>query len=407
MGSGRTALRGWLVAEAVSLTGTRLSMVALPWFALTTTGSPTRTGLVALFEMAPMVALKVLGGPVIDRVGARRVSIACDTGSVAAVGAVPLLHALDLLSFPLLLALVAVAGALRGPGDAAKHALIPSLAESAAVPMERVTGLAGVVERTAGLVGAAAAGALVAWLGAAEALVVDAASFGVSAVVLTLTTRALAEVAEEPDPSPYRERLRTGWLFLRRDPLLLAITGMIAVTNMLDIAYASVLVPVWAKESGNGPGAVGLVFAVFSGASVLGAMLAARWGERMPRLRTYLIAFLVCGAPRFVVLALESPLWAVLAVIVLGGFASGFLNPILGAVIFERIPKALLGRVSSLTTAACFALMPLGGVLGGGLAGAAGLAPALFACGAAYLVATMLPAVLPAFRRMDERPAVT
>ena len=62
-------LWGWLTAEAISLTGTRVSMVALPWFVLTTTGSPTKTGLIALFELTPMVLLKVLGGPLIDRFG--------------------------------------------------------------------------------------------------------------------------------------------------------------------------------------------------------------------------------------------------------------------------------------------------------------------------------------------------
>ena len=81
--SARTPLYGWLTAEAISLTGTRVSMVALPWFVLTTTGSATKTGLVALAEMLPLVVLKVLGGPVIDRVGARRVAITCD----AALGA--------------------------------------------------------------------------------------------------------------------------------------------------------------------------------------------------------------------------------------------------------------------------------------------------------------------------------
>src|SRR6478736_3269917 len=133
-------------------------MIALPWFVLTTTGSATRTGLVALAEMLPLVLLKVLSGPVIDRVGARRVSIACDTASVAAVGAIPLLHETGLLSFPALLVLVAVAGALRGPGDAAKAALTPAVVASAEVPMERATGLHSTIERTSALLGAAMAG---------------------------------------------------------------------------------------------------------------------------------------------------------------------------------------------------------------------------------------------------------
>jgi MFS family permease len=95
----------------------------------------------------------------------------------------------------------------------------------------------------------------------------------------------------------------------------------------------------------------------------------------------------------------------VLAVAVAAGFASGFLNPILGAVIFERVPRPLMGRVTSLTTSLCWAGIPLGGVVGGLLVSAAGLAPALLACGGAYLVATMLPAVRPQWREIDRRAA--
>ena len=411
----RVPLYGLLTAEAFSLTGTRVSMVALPWFVLTTTGSATQTGLVALAEMLPLVVLKALSGPVIDRVGARRVSIVCDLGSVVAVGAIPVLYAADQLNLLLFLLMVAVAGGLRGPGDAAKSAMIPRLVERAAVPMERATGLYSAVERSAGLLGAAFAGALVAFVGPAQALVVDALSFLVSAVVLGLTTRSLAGPAtpalaeptgpDAPAEPGYLTQLREGWDFLRRDPVLVSLTAMIAVTNLLDLAWASVIVPVWALDTGYGAGLVGATFAVFAAGSIVGSLIAAAWGERIPRFRTYLIAFLVTGLPRFVVMAFDTPMWLVFTVFVVGGFASGFLNPILGAVFFERIPAPLVGRVSSLSTSVCFALMPLGGLLGGVLIAGMGLSPALLVIGTAYFVATMAPAVMPSFREMDRRPA--
>jgi MFS family permease len=411
----RRPLYGWLTAEAISLTGTRVSMIALPWFVLTTTGSATRTGLVALAEMLPLVLLKVLGGPIIDKVGARRISISCDVASVAVVGAIPLLYAADHLSFLGFLVLVAMAGALRGPGDGAKQALVPALVAQADVPLERATGLGSMVERGASMLGAAFAGALVAVVGPANALVIDAVSFGLSALVLAWATRPLVkapvpaavevEAAEPADPAPYRTQLREGWDFLRRDRVLFGIAVMVALTNFLDIAWASVLVPVWAREYGGGAAAIGVLFGVFSGASVLGAMCAATWGERLPRYRTYLLAFLVCGAPRFAAMAFDVPLWVVLGVAVAGGFASGFINPVLGAVIYERIPEQLLGRVTSLTTAMCFVLMPVGGLVGGLLISDFGLPAAMLGIGAAYFLVTMLPAVDPRWREMDQRPA--
>jgi hypothetical protein len=76
---------------------------------------------------------------------------------------------------------------------------------------------------------------------------------------------------------------------------------------------------------------------------------------------------------------------------------------VLGAVIFERIPAHLVGRVSSLSTAMCWGLMPLGGLLGGLLVDSWSLGLAMLVCGSAYFVVTMLPAVDPRWREMDRR----
>ncbi|MDR7253316.1 MFS family permease [Nocardioides sp. BE266] len=404
----RRPLVGGLVAEGISFVGTRISMIAIPWFVLSTTGSATQTGLVAAAEITPLVLFKALGGPLLDRVGPRRVTLTCDLLSAFVVASIPLLHHHGLLTFPALLVLVAVAGALRGPGDAGKAAMSPEIARTAGYSLERVSGLAAAIERTSSMAGAALAGVLVASVGAANALYVDAASFLVSFVVFGIATSGLGRPVPPDvaaDPTSYAQELRQGWDFLRTEPVLVAICAMVAVTNLVDQAYTAVLAPVWAKESGAGVAVLGTLFAVMSGASVLGALAAARWGETLPRFRTYVIAFLIAGAPRFVAMALESPVWAVFAVTVVAGIASGFLNPILGAVILERIPAPLMGRVSSLNTAICWSLMPLGGVLGGLAVAGLGLSPALLVAGAAYFITTMAPTRLASFRQMDRAPA--
>ncbi len=405
----RRPLYGWLAAEGVSLVGTRVSMVALPFFVLTTTGSPVKTGLVALAEMLPLVLFKVLGGPIIDRVGTRRVALTCDWGSLLVVGSIPLLHEAGMLSFPAFLGLVAVAGALRGPGDAAKHAMTPTLAATAGVPMERVTGLSSTVERTASMLGAAVAGGLVALIGPANALVVDALSFGLSALLLAwaipATTRPVApEDRRGPDAVPRpaarglavpAQRPRPGRDHRDGGPDQPHRRGVVggAGPGVGDRA-AGAARPRSARCSRPSPA----------------PPRSAPWSrpayaERLPRYATYLVCFLVTGLPRFVVMAFETtPLWIVLAFCVVGGFASGFLNPILGAVIYERVPDHLMGRVSSLSTACCFALMPLGGLVGGFLVGGLGLTAAMLICGVAYFVVTMFPALDPRWREIDRRP---
>jgi predicted MFS family arabinose efflux permease len=296
--------------------------------------------------------------------------------------------------------------------------MIPTLVERAAVPYERATGLASAIERGATMVGAAIAGGLVATVGPANAVAVDAASFGVCALLLLLTTRSLEERGRDTLDRPgsaesdagkartsYAAELRDGWNFLRRDAVLMSLAVMVAVTNLLDLAWAAVLLPVWARDSGAGVGAVGLVFSVWGGASMLGALVAAAYGTRLPRFATYLVAFLITGLPRFALFALGVPLWVILAMCVIGGVSSGFLNPVLGAVQFERIPREMAGRVTALNSALCWSLMPFGGVLGGLLVSGVGLSPAMLVVGFAYFAVTMSPALIPSFRGMNRQVA--
>lgn len=396
---------GWLlVAQTISICGTRMSMVALPWFVLVTTGSPLRTGVVAFAEMLPYVVVSVAAAPLTDRFGPRRTSIVCDLGSTVAVGAIPLLHAADALGFGGLVALVVVAGALRGPGDNAKHVLLPSVAEAAGVPLERATALYDGVNRVAGLVGAPLAGVLIGVFGASDVLLIDAATFVVSAALIAAGVTRLTAVAEDDEVgASYRERVATGMRFLRDDRLLFAIGAMLMLTNLLDSAFTGVLLPVWARDNGHGALGVGLVQGAFGLGATVGAMTMVLIALRLPRRATFLVCFLVAGSPRFIAMALDAPLPAVMTLGVVGGFAAGALNPILSAVEMERIPEGKRARVLAAMTAVAWGGIPLGGLFAGWLIALVGITAALFTCGAVYFAATLVP-LGRTWRDMDRRP---
>ncbi|GHE93883.1 MFS transporter [Streptomyces fumanus] len=408
---GRRSLRplgGVLAAMAVSLTGTRISVVALPWFVLVTTGSATLTGLVAFCEMTPYVVVKAFTGPLVDRIGPRAVSWTTDLASATAAVAVPLSHALDLLSFPFLLVLVALIGAARGPGDLAKEVMVPEAAERGRVPLERATGLAGVTERLASTVGLAVGGSLVALLGPLTGLAVNAGCFALGSVIIKIVLpRGMGYATEEVPSSAggtepgYWRRFGEGFTFLRGEPLLFTVIVMVAITNLLDAAFNSVLVPVWARESGIGPTAIGLTGGVMGAAAVGGSLIAAVVAHRLRRRLVVLTGFLVLGAPRFLILALDAPLAVVLAVIAVGGLGAGFINPVLGAVLVERVPRRMLGRVNALGDSLAWAGIPLGGLIAGAAVTAVGLVPVLLAGAAAYFLTTNLAGLRPEWREMD------
>jgi MFS family permease len=403
-------LSGVLAALAVSLTGTRISAVALPWFVLVTTGSVTQTGLVAFCEMAPYVVVKAALGPIVDRVGARVVSWTTDLVSAVAAAAVPFLHAVGLLTFWGLLVLVAVIGAARGPGDLAKEVMVPEAADLAQVPLERAAGASGVTERLAATVGPGIGGGVVALLGAVSSLGVIAGLFALGSLLVGLTLpRDVGRAQQPPEDGRGSPKTRSGYWgsfaegarHLRGEPLLLVAVAMIAVTNLLDAGFRSVLLPVWAQESGNGPEGLGLAGTAVGVGAVCGSLVATAVAPRLPRRAVVFTGFLLAGVPRCLVLAVDLPLWAVLGVLGFGGLGGGFLNPVLAAVFYERVPRHMLGRVGALVDALSFAGIPFGGLIAGAVVASFGLVTALTATAATYLATITLAGLRPEWRTLD------
>lgn len=401
----KAGLAGLLVAATLSLLGSRMTMVALPWLVLATTNSPGKTGLVGAVELLPYVLACALSGPLIDRIGGRRVSIVSDALSLVVVGAIPLLADTDRLSFPALLVLVAIAGLLRGLGDTAKHgAMFPQTVEKAGTEMTRAASLVDGLSRGAGMVGVVLAGALITWFGgAANVLLFDALSFGLCALIVGLFVRVPGR-AEHAEPEKYGEALKTGVAFMRGDALVLGLGLMVAFTNTLDQASSAVLTPLWAKEIYGSAVGIGIVGASFGIGAVLGNIAFTIYAPKLPRWSLYTFGFLIAGGPRFAVLAFGAPAWLLIVNGLIDGLAIAAINPILSAVAYERVPENLQARVMGLFGAMAYAGMPIGALLGGWLGGF-GAKPALLITGGLYLLATLMPFFGKVWREMDNRPA--
>lgn len=399
-----------LAANTISIAGSSLTLIGVPWFVLQTTGSAGRAGIVAFCATLPIVIAALVGGPVIDRIGRRRVSAASDLICGVSVGAIPLLHYAGVLEFWMLCALMAVGGLVHTPGLTARYVLLPDLAEHAGTTLPRAASLYDAVSRGARMIGAALAGVLIAAFGAETVLLLDSATFGASALLVTAFLRGIA--AAEPQRAAgkvsfaaYRAELAEGWTFLTRTPLLLGITLMVMMTNGLDQGWSSVLLPVHGREALGGATALGLMISLFGGFALLGALLYGAWGERFPRRTVFAVAFLLCGAPRYVVAAFTDTPLPLAVTMALGGLGAGVLNPVLTTVIYERVPEALRSRVSGVTTAGCELTMPLGGLAAGLLVDGYGVRWALLAFGGVYLLATLSPLVFPSWRSMEAAAA--
>ena len=116
-----------VAAEIVSILGSRMTYLALPWFVLVTTGSPSKMALVLAVEIAPMAILGIPSGMAVERLGARTTMLVCDAARIPLLASLPILHSADTLSFPLLLALVFALGCFMAPYFAAQRVILPEL----------------------------------------------------------------------------------------------------------------------------------------------------------------------------------------------------------------------------------------------------------------------------------------
>jgi MFS family permease len=406
----RTSMVVLVAAEGISLLGTRISTVALPWLVLITTHNPLRMGIVAGAATVPYILNGFIAAPLVDRVGARRMSILTDVFSAAAMAGVAVGYRGGIV---LLSVLVAANGALRGVGDRAKNVMLKPILDAAGTDVLRLTSIYTGVGQLTMLVGGSVAGVLISLLNPWGAIWFDAVSFAICAVLVSALVRVPAPAAASPASATsaasaapagggggapgrpresYLQELLGGLRYLARDHLLRNMVSMLAVTNLFAQAALVVFIPLWIDQRLNhSPVALGFIGAGFALGGIAGNAVFTAIGPKLPRYLTFVLGYLVGGAPRFLVMAFSHNLAAVVAVWFVSGFALSSANPTIGAMVYQRVPSALLARVGGLVTAVAFAGLSIGGIVGGWAVEVVGFGPAIVASAVVYLVATLAP----------------
>lgn len=407
-GRNRLPVFALLAGNGVSMVGNILTMMAVPWFVLQTTGSAAKTGLTGFAAVVPMVLAAFIGGAIVDRLGFKPMSIIADLASGITVAMIPLLHHTIGLQFWQLLVLVFLSALLDAPGMTARQSLVPDLAELAQMPLERVNALFQGVQRGSTLLGPVLGGLLIAALGASNVLWIDAASFGVSALMVALAVPGPVLARRTPvqpatQQGGFGGELLQGLAFIRRSRLLVSLLTFAAITNFLDGPIFSVVLPVYARDVFGDPVKLGMLLSAFGGGAVAGVLLYAVAGTSLPRRGTFLASFILVGLPIWV-LSQTPGLVLSIAALALAGLAAGPLNPIMATVLQERVPAELRGRVFGSVAAMTMIAMPFGMLVQGALLQRYGVGTTLMLVAGAYLLITVGMLFNPALREMDGAP---
>ena len=337
--------------------------VALPWYVLATHGGAVLLGTVLAAYGIPRTALLTVGGYACDRWGAQTVMMTADVTRAFAVAALAATAALGPASPAELIPIAVVLGAGEGFFLPGSFSVIPALLPGEDLQAGNALSSSGTQAAT--LVGPAIGGALVAFIGAASAFGLDAASFAVSAVTLAAirfsghaSPAAAGAANTAPDGKP-------SLLTLIRSQRVLAVILLVTVAGNLGSGGESeVALPALAHGPLHaGAQGYGAIVAAFGGGALLGTIIAGQVSRlRRPAVTASLI-FLGQAAAAATVPFLGATAGVAAAMAVLG-ITNGFGNVIMITVFQRWAPPHLMGRLSGLLMLSAFGVFPVSVALG-------------------------------------------
>ena len=324
-----------LAAEVVSSLGTQMTWLAIPWFVLRTTGSPERMTWVIIAELVPIALLGFWGGAIAARLGTRRTMLICDIARAPLLAAIPALHQLGLLSFPLLLALVAGTGVFIAPYFAVQRAVVPELVGEEQLDVATATAFFQAANRMTILLGPPLAGVLIGVIGTSQVLYVDAASYIASFALVAAFVHPPEVEAQEDERG-----VLAGVRFLFGDKLLRVWTPALTLLDVSwTLIFASLPVLVVTQYDAN-PRILGWLFGAFGGGALVGAIAALRIVPRVEALALGSGAFVLQMSTMWV-LAVPAPWEVPFAAMAVVGFFVSLVNSPMQALLILRIPRAV------------------------------------------------------------------
>jgi predicted MFS family arabinose efflux permease len=331
-----------LVAEIVSSLGSLMSVVALPWFVLQTTGSPSRMAAVLAAEAAPLALLGVPSGRVAGALGARRTLLACDLVWAPAVAAIPLLHFAGALSFPLLLTLAFAAGLPWAAHYGSQAAVLPELHGEEPAAIGRARALLQTAGRLTYFAGPVLGGLLLAAIGAPAVLLVDAGTFVVSFALVAAFVPATPPAVADP-------RGGGGLRVLARDPVLRRLTIGQLLSQAAFMAMTAAVPVLVFTAYGRDARLAGLLLAAWGAGAVLGGLAAYRLVERHEPLSLGAAAWALQALPLWAMAGSPRPALAAGA-LALSGVGNGIRVPPVAAAITARISPAMRAETLTVST---------------------------------------------------------
>jgi Major Facilitator Superfamily len=392
--------------ETISVLGDQFHFVALAWLALQLTGSGLALGTVLMTAAIPRAIFVLVGGAFSDRFSPRTLMLVSNVIRgvvVAVIAALVLSGRAELWHLYVLAAIFGIVDAFFYP---ALNTIIPMLVSERLLPAANAA-IQGSVQ-VMGLVGPALAGAAIALVETGPAFVVDAASFGVAALAVYLV-RGGRRAAPSPEAAAERQNvfasiaggIRAAWA----DPAVRGTLVLIAAFNLAFTGPISVGLAWLAEDRFDaGSAGFGILFSVWGGGAVIGAVIAGSVGQ-LPRFGTTLLGVACLLGIGLAAIGVAPTILVAIAIMAPMAVLVGLVNVQYISWLQARVPEHLLGRVMSLVMLGSIGLAPVSLAAAGALVDL-GAATLMYAVAGGIVLAAALAGLawgVPA--HMDREPA--
>jgi ENTS family enterobactin (siderophore) exporter len=349
-----------LVGQGISAFGDAITFTALPLLVVLLTGSGLAMGTVGVLQTLPDLVLGLPAGALADRWDRRRMMLWSDVGRALLTALIPLSFLVGLPTMGVILLVTAPINALRVVFMSAYTAAVPNLAGPGQVG--RANGYSEAIFSLSFIVGPAIAGVLVAIIGAGPTLAIDAVSFLVSALSLSLVRRPLQGQRARVQ-THIVEQILEGLRYIRGEKTLRTVIAFWGLVSVSSAPLVPAVIFLLSVDRHLPPGVIGFVISGYGVGYLLGAVLAGRFSTG--RLGLFMLSANVGSALFLALFALvDSP--AVQAVGAFGAGLTGALVLISYITLRATIPPdELLGRVGSTARTISLGLSPIGLFSGG------------------------------------------
>jgi MFS family permease len=392
----------FLLAQCISRTGDFLALAALPFAVFSIGGGAGDAGLLLSCQSLSLLAFLLFGGVIADRMSRVGVMVVADLLRLASQATVAALLITGTARLWELVPLMIVCGAGTAFFEPAAGGVLPQLVDERR--LASANALRNFALSAAAAIGPLAAGAATVAAGPGWAFALDAASFGLSAALLSGLSDGYGRPGRSEAASLVRDAVR-GWREFASRSWLWAVVAQFAVFNALVWAPFLVLGAVVAGMNLGGPGAWGMILALAGAGEMVGCLAALVLRPARPLLIA--TASVAIWAAPLILLGIAAPLPLVASAVLPAGAALGVFCVTWDTAVQLKVPEDQLSRISSIDALGSLAILPLGYLLAGSAQATIGPRTSLLASAGFVLLSSVAVAAIPSVRALQLEREVT